>query len=200
MVKEAFKRLPIERRTAVMDSAMALYLEKPNDEITIRVLAAHLGINMATFYRWFDDKYDLCIEIARFICVKAAPTEPRHIFDEFDTSDVVTKREAEYMTRIVFCNDELRQRVFFDVDVDVYLPMVKQYLQLERLDGRLRDNVTDEFVAYLYVTMEYNLLRFMEYEGIRDMQLYVKLKDYLLHSLLPHGIMKEKQPLPEEKQ
>ena len=103
------------------------------------------------------------------------------------------------MTRIVFCNDELRQRVFFDVDVDVYLPMVKQYLQLERLDGRLRDNVTDEFVAYLYVTMEYNLLRFMEYEGIRDMQLYVKLKDYLLHSLLPHGIMKEKQPLPEEK-
>ena len=97
MVKDAFKRLPIERRTAVMDSAMALYLEKPNDEITIRVLAAHLGINMATFYRWFDDKYDLCIEIARFICVKAAPTEPRHIFDEFDTSDVVTKREAEYM-------------------------------------------------------------------------------------------------------
>ena len=139
MVKDAFKRLPIERRTAVMDSAMALYLEKPNDEITIRVLAAHLGINMATFYRWFDDKYDLCIEIARFICVKAAPTEPRHIFDEFDTSDVVTKREAEYMTRIVFCNDELRQRVFFDVDVDVVLFHAGQFGMNEKGLGLFGD-------------------------------------------------------------
>ena len=55
---------------------------------------------MATFYRWFDDKYDLCLEIARFICIKAAPTEPRHIFDEFDTADVITRREGEYMWKI----------------------------------------------------------------------------------------------------
>jgi hypothetical protein len=38
--------------------------------------------------------------------------------------------------------------------------------------------------------MEYNLQRFKQRQGIKDMDLYVKLKDYMLHSLLPHGIMK----------
>lgn len=51
----------------------------------------------------------------------------------------------------------------------------------------LADNVIDDLIAYLYVTLEYNLLRYLRRNGGFDEILFIKLKDYLLHSLLPHG-------------
>lgn len=169
---------------------MTYYLEKPYDEITVRDLAACLKINVATFYRWFDEKSDLCIEIAREICIKSSPETASQVFDEFAPTEDVTEEEVLFMKTILASSEEIRQRVFFEVHVDLYLPLVKQHLQMSRLDSRLRDNVSDEFVAYLYVTMEYNLQRFKHRQGIKDPALYTKLKDYMLHSLLPYGIMK----------
>ncbi|HOO52164.1 MAG TPA: TetR/AcrR family transcriptional regulator [Alphaproteobacteria bacterium] len=190
MPKDAFKRLPPEHRKQILDTAMLYYLEKPYDEITIRDLAAYLKINVATFYRWFDEKSDICIEIARGICTKGSPETASQVFDEFASSEDITDEENQFMKTILASSEELRQRVFFEVHVDLYLPLVKQHLQMARLDSRLRDNVSDEFVAYLYVTMEYTLQRFKHRQGIKDPALYTKLKDYMLHSLLPYGIMK----------
>ena len=190
MPKDAFKRLPPERQKQILDAAMLYYLEKPYDEITIRDLIAYLKINVATFYRWFDEKSDLCTEIARNICIKGSPESASQVFDEFASSDDITDEERLFMKTILSSSEELRQRVFFEVHIDLYLPLVKQHLQMARLDSRLRDNVSDEFVAYLYVTMEYTLQRFKLRQGIKDPALYTKLKDYMLHSLLPYGIMK----------
>ncbi len=194
MRKDAFRRLSPAQQKEVMQAAMRYYLEKPLDQVTVRDLAAHLKINVATFYRWFDEKNDLCIEIAKDICIRTSPENPSQVFDEFASSEDINDDDRLFMKKILASSDEIRQRVFFEVHVEVYLPLVKQHLQMARLDSRLRDNVTDEFVAYLYVTMEYNLQRFKEKQGIKDADLYIKLKDYMLHSLLPYGIMKSGEP------
>ena len=76
MVKEAFQRLSPERQEELLYKGMMLYLKNPYDQVTVRMLAAAMEINMATFYRYFDEKEDLSLLILRRIqrkYVQAAP-------------------------------------------------------------------------------------------------------------------------------
>ena len=63
MVKEAFQRLSPERQEELLYKGMMLYLKNPYDQVTVRMLAAAMEINMATFYRYFDEKEDLSLLI-----------------------------------------------------------------------------------------------------------------------------------------
>ena len=67
MVKEAFQRLSPERQEELLYKGMMLYLKNPYDQVTVRMLAAAMEINMATFYRYFDEKEDLSLLILRRI-------------------------------------------------------------------------------------------------------------------------------------
>ena len=65
LVKSAFERLSLERKKKLIDTAMDLYFEMPFEEITIRILVDRLGINMNTFYRYFETKDDLFLSDCR---------------------------------------------------------------------------------------------------------------------------------------
>lgn len=188
MVKDAFERLPAQRRESILQSGMQLYLSMPYEQITIRVLVKTLGINMATFYRYFSEKDDLCLLILRHIMEKFASLVNTAVFDAFAPSPL-TQQENDFLNLIHTWPEALLQRVYFEANREVSMPLVQRQLQLARLDHRLRDDVVDDFVAYLYVTLEYTLMRYLQQGGGYDEKLFVRLKDYMLHSLLPHGIL-----------
>lgn len=189
MVKEAFQRLSPERQEELLYKGMMLYLKNPYDQVTVRMLAAAMEINMATFYRYFDEKEDLSLLILRRIQRKYVQAAPHRLFEEFPEVELSAEEQA-YINRLITWPDDALQRAYFEGAVECNMPVIVRQLQMERLDGRLRDNVIDDLIAYLYVTLEYNLLRYLRRNGGFDEILFIKLKDYLLHSLLPHGIFK----------
>ena len=165
MVKEAFQRLSPERQEELLYKGMMLYLKNPYDQVTVRMLAAAMEINMATFYRYFDEKEDLSLLILRRIQRKYVQAAPHRLFEEFPEVEL-SAEEQVYINRLLTWPDDALQRAYFEGAVECNMPVIVRQLQMERLDGRLRDNVIDDLIAYLYVTLEYNLL------------------------LLPHGIFK----------
>ena len=60
-VKPAFFRLSGERRRTLLDTAMDIYLEYPYEEVSARLLCGRMGLNPATFYRYFGTKDDLLL-------------------------------------------------------------------------------------------------------------------------------------------
>ena len=100
----------------------------------------------------------------------------------------LSAEEQAYINRLITWPDDALQRAYFEGAVECNMPVIVRQLQMERLDGRLRDNVIDDLIAYLYVTMEYNLLRYLRRNGGFDETLFIKLKDYLnTHKLRQNG-------------
>ncbi len=50
---------------ALIDAATVLFGERPYDEVGTPEIAERAGVSVGTFYRYFDDKRDVYLEIAR---------------------------------------------------------------------------------------------------------------------------------------
>ena len=61
MPKNNYELLAGEKRTALVTAAIALFSEKPFDEITLEDITGSLGLSSASFYRYFKDKEDLLL-------------------------------------------------------------------------------------------------------------------------------------------
>lgn len=192
MIKDAFRRLTEERQHELIERGRDVYLRLPYERVTVRALTDALEINTATFYRYFDEKEDLSMLIFRRIVEHNAYTERGDVFDKFDDS-AVTKKEVAFLNTIPHWTDAAQRKIYFEMNTEMFMPKMKRALQIRRLDGDLREDVIDDFVAYLYCTMEYNLIRYLQAGGGYDEQLFCKLKEYMLHVLLPRGIFKQNQ-------
>ena len=61
MEKEAFLRLPEAKRELLLKKGKEAYVRYPFEDITIRFLTGELGIDLTTFYRYFESRDDLLI-------------------------------------------------------------------------------------------------------------------------------------------
>ena len=58
MEKPVFLRLPVAKRQSILEKGKAVYIQYPYEDITIRFLTERMGMDVTTFYRYFDNKDD----------------------------------------------------------------------------------------------------------------------------------------------
>lgn len=187
MWKKAFTKLPEERKQEIMNLASALYVEYPFEEVTIRRITESLGINVATFYRYFDEKEDLAIYIYRNIYSRFVQ-EDVNIFTDKIPMEKLNEAERSFIIAAKNWPEYMHRRMIFEVSCEFALPLVKASLQKERMRGHLRRNVPDDFAAYMYVTAEYNLYCYCRQREITDSDLIQELSDYMDRCLFMEGI------------
>ena len=190
MEKAAFLRLPGKKRKTILEKGREIYIRYDYDEITIRFLTEKMGMDMATFYRYFENKDDLVVCAYRDLISRTKyeeyPPICRFINEYEDRTDQEFFAVCRRMT-----NKTIRDRLM-EAERDVIYPIIRQQLRAEKYKGTIRDEVDVDLIAYLYSSIGTELFDFFEKHQITDQDLQEKMKQYVYFSFFMHGIAEEK--------
>lgn len=197
--KPAFQRLAADKQQQLLETVMQLYIDHPYEEVTARMLCKSLGLNPATFYRYFESKDSLLFYLVsilqdRYLAyeldrLNRLGVDENSYFPQFDTDkpEYYTQREDQFL---LACNrfprDVIHSLVF--ALAGQYQAYYRAVLERERAAGKLRADADIDLIAYMYATTGYNL---MVYCQDRDMsqEEYVKRKEYFFYGFFYHGIL-----------
>lgn len=188
MIKKAFERLGPDRKLQIMRDGLELYTQFAFEDVTIRMIVEKLGINMATFYRYFSEKEDLALTVYKDIVSRYLQSDI-NVFRAKSDMSAMTEQEKQFLQSVYDWPDYMYRKLIFEQQLEYSLPLVRQSLQKERLDGNLRNNVVEDFAAYIYCTAEYNLWCYCKANQITDADTIAKLSRYMDESLFMEGIM-----------
>lgn len=194
--KAAFLRLSEEKKKELIEKAKDIYLSYSYEEITARMLLSAMGINSATFYRYFESKDDLYIYIYSSIC--------ESIESKFDQS-TLHSRITQFINLKCYLNND-RDKKFFNLfyslpeniiyriyfDNDDFRNIYRQILNTEKEEGLLKENVDIEFLSWYLLTIQYNAFiyyrRSHETYNDEDFQEFI---NYVLFDLVKNGYYKQ---------
>ena len=191
--KKAFKRLPDEKKQDFIDKAINLFLSVPYEDITMRMLDEALGINPATFYRYFDSKDTLYIYIYYKITEKIPKSEGyslwnKHLLNVENYLPYISIPEQTFLSLVYKIPDHVFQMIL-DLYKDQELNQFKEYLTLDKNKGKLREDVDIDFLAWFVSTVR-NQLYIYARQQHNSMNENVKLFDLVFMDLLRNGIYK----------
>ena len=188
MIKKAFERLGPDLKLKIMHDGLELYTQFAFEDVTIRMIVEKLDINMATFYRYFSEKEDLALTVYKDIVSRYLQSDI-NVFRAKSDMSAMTEQEKQFLQSVYDWPDYMYRKLIFEQQLEYSLPLVRQSLQKERLDGNLRNNVVEDFAAYIYCTAEYNLWCYCKANQITDADTIAKLSRYMDESLFMEGIM-----------
>ena len=169
MEKEAFLRLPEAKRELLLKKGKEAYVRYPFEDITIRFLTGELGIDLTTFYRYFESRDDLLIYAYR---------------------DLIGRTRYEdyaLVYRFVNAHREIRDRLL-QVEQDILYPIISRKLRAEKYAGRVRRDVDEDLAAYLFASISFNLFNYFDQCGITDPVLQANMKEYVYYRFFQNGI------------
>lgn len=188
MEKAAFIKLPEEKRKKIVDKAKDIYIEYDYESITIRFLTEKLGMNMTTFYRYFEEKDDLLVYAYRDLEMRTQ-YEDYSIIYRFINEYSDERDNAFFKACRNIHNREARNKLL-KVEQEMLYPIIRQKLKKEKYNGRLLEEVDEDLIAYLYSSVAFNLYDYFDQFHITDIELQNQMKDYVFFSFFSHGICK----------
>ena len=192
MPKNNYELLAGEKRTALVTAAIALFSEKPFDEITLEDITGSLGLSSASFYRYFKDKEDLLLTALNHQMTYDELSDD-FIRNPQDTEQERSLAERKLVFHIRNLPPETQRKLYFgkykDMTKSVFL---KELLKL-KYEGALREDIDPDLIAYMYATTMYNLQLYfceMELNKLEDVELCAKMVKTFYYSFFRHGIIK----------
>jgi AcrR family transcriptional regulator len=201
MPLRAFVALSEDRQQEIRDVTMDLYNARPYESVTLKLLLEGLRINPATFYRYFKEKDDLYLHTIESVSDKAfANMEARHegieelLFGTTVFNDErmgLSDRELRFVDTLLNAPDPIALRFYTGRYRDRVFNYCKASIRQLRLDGRLRSDVDEDLVSFMYASSMFNLMLFYREYGIADIGLQAKLSRYFLMDFFRYGLVKD---------
>jgi len=193
MPKKAYDSLPEEKRAEMLEKAMALYCSHPFSDITLNMILDALAMHPATFYRYFDDKNELYVTALRAITAKRAEYLKKgngrlSFFRYEEGTQPLSDLEVCFSRTAMNLPEEVLMQLYLRTFREESFTAVKDELRRMRYDGKLRSDVDEDLIAYIYATVQFNLQLFFRDFGITDEDIMVKQQRYLV-SFFRHGLM-----------
>ncbi len=188
MEKEAFLRLPEAKRELLLKKGKEAYVRYPFEDITIRFLTGELGIDLTTFYRYFESRDDLLIYAYRDLIGRTRYEDYALVYRFVNVYDDALDNDffAACM-RIGNAHREIRDRLL-QVEQDILYPIISRKLRAEKYAGRVRRDVDEDLAAYLFASISFNLFNYFDQCGITDPVLQANMKKYVYYRFFQNGI------------
>ncbi|MDR1272118.1 MAG: TetR/AcrR family transcriptional regulator [Clostridiales Family XIII bacterium] len=195
MPKKAFDNLSEENRQEMMDKAMQLYVDHPFEDITLKMILDTLSLHPTTFYRYFENKDELYYTALYRVVQKRGEYLKTH--DESDVlnlfyfeegTEPLNELEVQFTKTILSLPDEILLHLYLKSFMNETFLKVKDELRHMRYDSKLRPDVDDDLISFIFSTVQFNLVLFFREFGIKDEDLMVKQQKYL-RSFFRHGLM-----------
>lgn len=188
MEKEAFLRLPEAKRELLLKKGKETYVRYPFEDITIRFLTGELGIDLTTFYRYFESRDDLLIYAYRDLIGRTRYEDYALVYRFVNVYDDALDNDffAACM-RIGNAHREIRDRLL-QVEQDILYPIISRKLRAEKYAGRVRRDVDEDLAAYLFASISFNLFNYFDQCGLTDPVLQANMKEYVYYRFFQNGI------------
>lgn len=188
MPKRTFLDLAKEKREEILDRALDVLLEHPQDISTVDLIHA-MEMPTGTFYRYFDDKDDLIMAV--LLNAKIA-LDSSHSFVQRPLNAEVIDDRAEKQNRLFLSmSDDVLQKYYFGENKNHLIDPYRNELKRLNYAGLLREDVDIDMIAYMYATTLFNFEMYCREFGYGDdPDLKWKMKKYFYYSFFKYGIMK----------
>ncbi|MGF6354932.1 AcrR family transcriptional regulator [Paenibacillus sp. 4624] len=206
MPKHSFFRLNEARREEISNRAMHLFVDHPYEDITMKMVFDRLSMHPGTFYRYFEDKDDLYCLLIRNVTRKRAAYFNNNDGDSLNqffltrlfgnTNGLVTEplNELEIKLTETFLNipEDVLLKVYLNVLKGESFPLIKGILRRMRVDGYLRPDLDDDLIAFMFESMQFNLVMFFREFDIKDSKLQHRISMYFA-DFMGHGLLEDHQ-------
>ena len=188
MEKEAFLRLPEAKRELLLKKGKEAYVRYSFEDLTIRFLTGQLGIDLTTFYRYFESRDDLLIYAYRDLIGRTRYEDYALVYRFVNVYDDALDNDffAACM-RIGNAHREIRDRLL-QVEQDILYPIISRKLRAEKYAGRVRRDVDEDLAAYFFASISFNLFNYFDQCGITDPVLQANMKEYVYYRFFQNGI------------
>lgn len=197
MSKKSFFNLDGEKQDELMNKAMHLFVEHKYEEITMKKLLEALSLHPATFYRYFKDKGDLyhmlLVKLARKRKEYLEKDGDEYVFElmSYDnTAEPLSELELKFAKTVLNLPVDVLLHLHLNLFKDESMAVFKDTLRHLRYDGKLRPDIDEDLISYIYSTVQFNLILYYREAGIEDEDLQIKIRKYFDKFFL-HGLIKD---------
>ncbi|WP_071433022.1 TetR/AcrR family transcriptional regulator [Angelakisella massiliensis] len=204
MPKKAFFKLSSKAQAEIIETAIDVYTEEKFENITIRTLSEQLNISIGSFYDYFYDKDELYFYIFDSLI-------NRLLFSGYyknrmfsvprpDLRDYLSQREIQFYNTFSHAPEYMMKKYYFNTEVSgIYFEYVHREFERMKREGKIRDEFDVDFLAYIYVTISFNVAMYFErnFPGEPIEQKYVFCNQ--VYNMIQNGIF-QKEPIQSEEQ
>ena len=162
MPKKTFFKLPSKVQGEIIDTAMEVYLHEKFEDITIRTLSDRLNLSVGSFYDYFFDKDEVYFyifdSIINRLLFSGYYKDQMFSVPRPDLKDYLSQREIQFYRTFSHAPEYMMKKYYFDWEVNgIYFQYVQREFEHMKWEGKIRDELDVDFMAYMYVTMSFNV-------------------------------------------
>ena len=167
MPKKTFFKLPSKVQASIIETAMDIYISNKFENITIRTLSEQLNVSMGSFYDYFYDKDELYFYIFDSLINKLlfSGYYKDHMFlvPRPALEDYLNDREIQFYRTFRSAPEYMKKKYYFDTEVNgIYYQYVQREFERMKREGKMRDDLDSDFMAYIYITISFNVAMYFE--------------------------------------
>lgn len=194
MPKQTFLNLPPERREAFKKAAYTLFIERPYDAVGIRDIAEAAGIALGSFYRYFEDKdsmyLDLFCEIEEKLKTHGdAAINPFLIQSSADFKYVLTPLEIQFGETWYRAPDSVLHKYYFGSHSDQMFESFKAIFEAYEAENKLIEGLGASLALYYFKTSYFNLIMYLRQNAITDPEAINAFRLFFSTQVLMRGIL-----------
>lgn len=176
MLKENFYKLKKDKQDGIIDAAYSEFLKYDYKKASVKRIAKAANISIGSFYDYFSDKDDLFLHLLDRIFQKKKRLVNQRGFKSsilttkkiLENDDILDEREKGLLRKLDSNNDDIMQKIYFDYAVNHYMDSYMSQLSADREKGILNPHADTELIAYIFSTIEYNILEYCEFKNITN--------------------------------
>ncbi|KQO16624.1 TetR/AcrR family transcriptional regulator [Paenibacillus sp. Leaf72] len=199
MFQKAFLNLDKEKQDELLNKAMQLFIDHKYEDVTIKLILETLSLHPATFYRYFKDKDDLYYVMLCNVSQKKKDflknDGQEYVYELMvrdNTAEPLNELEVKFVKTVINLPVDVLLHLYLDLFKDESIAIFKDSLRRLRYDGKLRPDIDDDLIAFIYATVQFNLILFYREAGIEEEDLQLKVRKYFDKFFL-HGLIKDSE-------
>ena len=191
MPKQTYFDLSDKKQQSVINAAYEEFLAYPYKLASIARISKNAGISVGSFYQYFEDKYDLvqymCSQIVDHFVTPHNLSYWQLLDHEAAKALGISEREYTFLFEVINrFPSEVQNRLFFDTLDSAYIRNTKKQLSLLLSEGKLRDDIDLDFVAYVLSAAPLIVQEFGERKGFSKDERFAYNK--MLSNVIDYGI------------
>lgn len=196
MSSETFQHLKPNKKQHFKQSVYRLFASTPYEDIGIRDITRAAGIALGSFYRYFNDKDEMYLELFQEIEQKLFDdnmsdldsswvSKPRSRYDK-----VLSEEEIRFGESFYTVPDTVLYKYYFNGYMDrIYEAYEGIFADLEA-QGALKEGVDRHFALFYFKTAFFNFIMFLKRQGITDPEEIFKRKRLIYEQVVLPAIIK----------
>jgi len=201
MAKQTFLNLKPEKKAAFKDSVYHLFACRPYETIGIRDITEAAGVALGSFYRYFDDKDEMFLDLfceieSRLVEDDLLEMDGYLVFNDPDVAEIrkkLTSEEVSFGETFYRLPDTVLYKYYFQGYAEAVYGIYRDFFVNVEKRGGLKNGMNSEFAFYYYITSFFNFIIYLRRMNMNNNETVSRLKNNFFKETVMPGIVKPEE-------